>query len=63
MKINGLQYSTLAVFPAMMTVPDCIVVKSNKLGHGHGESKFYISSKRICMIFMAEKVLWQNVSC
>ena len=46
MKINGLQYSTLAVFPTMMTVPDCIVVKSNKLGHGHGESKFYISSKK-----------------
>lgn len=29
----------------MMTVPDCVVVGSNKLGHGHGEAKFYISSK------------------
>lgn len=29
----------------MMTVPDCIVTRTNKLGHGHGESKFYIASK------------------
>ncbi len=45
MKINGENYPTLAVFPTMMTVPDCVVVGSNKLGHGHGEAKFYISSK------------------
>ncbi len=45
MKVNGLKYPTLAVFPSMMTVPDCIVVQSNKLGSGHGEAKFYISSK------------------
>jgi len=29
----------------MMTVPDCVVVGSNKLGRGHGEAKFYIASK------------------
>ena len=45
MKINGEVLPTLSVFPNMMTVPDCIVVGSNKLGHGHGEAKFYISSK------------------
>lgn len=45
MKINGESLQTLAVFPSMMTVPDCVVVGSNKLGHGHGEAKFYISSK------------------
>lgn len=45
MKINGEIYPTISVFPTMMTVPDCIVVGSNKLGNGHGESKFYISSK------------------
>lgn len=33
------------VFPSMMTVPDCWVVQKNKLGEGHGEKKFYISSK------------------
>lgn len=46
MKINGENLSTLAVFPSMMTVPDCFVVGSNKLGHGHGEAKFYITSKK-----------------
>ncbi len=45
MKINGEELKTIAVFPKMMTVPDCIVVKSNKLGTGHGEAKFYVSSK------------------
>lgn len=45
MIINGELLPTLAVFPNMMTVPDCVVAGSNKLGHGHGEAKFYISSK------------------
>lgn len=45
MNINGEVYKTLSVFPTMMTVPDCIVTGSNKLGHGHGEAKLYISSK------------------
>ena len=45
MKINGENLPTLAVFHTMMTVPDCVVVGSNKLGQGHGEAKFYISSK------------------
>lgn len=45
MKINGETLPTIAVFPSMMTVPDCVVVGSNKLGRGHGEAKFYISSK------------------
>lgn len=45
MKINGETFNTLSVFPSMMTVPDCVVVASNKLGRGHGEAKFYIASK------------------
>ena len=45
MIINGESLQTLAVFKSMMTVPDCVVVSSNKLGHGHGEAKFYIASK------------------
>lgn len=45
MIINGENYPTLAVFPSMMTVADCVVVGSNKLGKGHGEAKFYIASK------------------
>ncbi len=45
MKINGEIFKTLCVFPTMMTVPDCVVVGSNKLGRGHGEAKFYVASK------------------
>jgi len=45
MNINGETLKTLAVFPSMMTVPDCVVTGSNKLGRGHGEAKFYIASK------------------
>lgn len=45
MNVNGEELNTLAVFPNMMTVPDCVVTTKNKLGHGHGEAKFYIASK------------------
>jgi len=51
MKINGEKLPTLSVFPSMMTVPDCVVVGSNKLGKGHGEAKFYISSKDALLKF------------
>lgn len=55
MKINGEVYPSLEVFPSMMTVPDCVVVGSNKLGHGHGEAKFYISSKQDMYDFYGNK--------
>lgn len=45
MIINGEKLPTIAVFPNMMTVPDCVVKAPNKIGRGHGEAKFYISSK------------------
>ncbi len=45
MIINGEKLPKIEVFPAMMTVPDCMVTGSNKLGHGHGEAKLYIASK------------------
>ena len=45
MNVDGKELKTLAVFPSMMTVPDCVVVGSNKLGKGHGEAKFYVASK------------------
>lgn len=45
MKVNGEDLKTLAVFPNMITVPDCMVVASNKLGGGHGEAKLYIATK------------------
>lgn len=45
MIINGEKLKTLSVFQTMMTVPDCIVAGTNKLGHGHGEAKLYVASK------------------
>lgn len=45
MIVNGERLNSLSVFPSMMTVPDCVVVGSNKLGSGHGEAKFYIGTK------------------
>lgn len=46
MKIDGKNLATLAVFHTMMTVPDCFVVRSNKIGSANGEAKFYIASKK-----------------
>ena len=54
MKINGEELKTLDVFPTMMTVPDCFVLGTNKLGHGHGEAKLYISSKEEMYGFYGE---------
>lgn len=45
MIVDGKIFKTLDVFKTMMTVPDCIVVQSNKIGKGHGEAKFYIAPK------------------
>lgn len=51
MNINGEHFSTIDVFKDFMTVPDCIVLNSNKLGSGHGEAKFYVSSKSEMYLF------------
>lgn len=45
MKIDGDSYKILDVYRNMITVPDCVVVGSNKIGDGHGEAKLYIGSK------------------
>lgn len=45
MIINGEKFKYVDTFGSYMTVPDCIVAAKNKLGDGHGEAKFYISSK------------------
>lgn len=45
MDILGQKFKIVDTFDVASTVPDCFVVYSNKLGKGHGEAKFYISSK------------------
>ena len=45
MKINGEKLEILGVFPNMITVPDSLVIGSNKIGEGNGEAKLYIANK------------------
>ena len=45
MEINGQKFNLIDTFDTPATIPDCIVVNKNKLGTGHGEAKFYITSK------------------
>lgn len=56
MIVNGEKLKTAAVFRTMMNVPDCFVINTNKLGHGHGESKLYIASRdEMCAFYGGEK--------
>lgn len=61
MRINGEELKTISVFPTMMTVPDCVVARSNKLGTGNGEAKFYVSSKESMYEFFGPEKF--NVKC
>lgn len=45
MKVDGIEFKSLGVFKNFMTVPDCVVVRSNKIGTGNGEAKLYVASK------------------
>lgn len=45
--INSNEYKILDTFDSVITIPDCFVVTSNKLGTGHGEAKLYIGAKNI----------------
>lgn len=45
MDINGELFRTQEAFRSFLTVPDCWVQNSNKIGSGNGEAKLYISSK------------------
>ncbi len=60
MKLEGKDLKTIAVFPTMMTVPDCVVARSNKIGSGNGEAKLYISSKEAMYEFYGEEGFTAN---
>lgn len=45
MIIDGQKFDVTEAFDTAQTVPDCFVLGGSKIGHGHGEAKFYISSK------------------
>lgn len=41
--INGVNYDIIDT-KEKMTIPDCFVINSNKVGAGHGEAKFYVGN-------------------
>ena len=43
LKINNQQYKIIDT-KEKMTVPDCFVLNSNKIGKGNGEAKFYVGN-------------------
>lgn len=46
MIIDGQKFDVTETFDTAQTVPDCFVLGDSKIGIGHGEAKFYISSKQ-----------------
>lgn len=46
MIIDGQKFDVTETFDTAQTVPDCFVLGGSKIGMGHGEAKFYISSKQ-----------------
>ena len=46
MIIDGQKFDVTETFDTAQTVPDCFVLGGSKIGIGHGEAKFYISSKQ-----------------
>ena len=55
MIINGERLNSLGAFKNFMTVPDCVVSRSNKIGKGNGEAKLYVSSKADMYEFYGNK--------
>ena len=45
MKISGQNFKIVDTYDSSITVPDCMVVPSNKIGKGNGEAKLYVGSK------------------
>lgn len=55
MIVNGERLNSLGAFKNFMTVPDCVVSRSNKIGKGNGEAKLYVSSKTEMYEFYGNK--------
>lgn len=54
MKIAG-QYTFSDVYDSIITIPDCFVLKKNKIGGGNGEAKLYFGSKLSMRNFFGEE--------
>ena len=51
MEIAGQKFKPIETFDRIITVPDCFVLRSNKLGKGNGEAKLYIASRDVMNSF------------
>lgn len=55
MKLDGVDYEVLGIYNQAVTVPDCFVTQTNKLGTGHGEAKLYLGSKEAVRGFFGKE--------
>lgn len=61
MKIDGIDFKIEDTFDSPITVPDCFVKASSKIGKGNGEAKLYIAPKDIMFPFFGGERF--NVKC
>lgn len=55
MKIAGKNFKVLDTFDSIVTIPDCFVVRKNKLGKGNGEAKLYFGTKTLMREFFGDR--------
>ena len=55
MEILGQNFKVEDIFDNSLTIPDCFVVNSNKLGKGNGEAKLYIAPKEKMNTFFGNR--------
>ncbi len=49
--ISDQKFTFVDIFKNIVTIPDCFVVNSNKIGKGHGEAKLYLGIKETMYSF------------
>ncbi len=54
MKIDGQKFNFVDTLNTSITVPDCFVKPSSKIGSGNGEAKLYIAPKNVMYPFFGE---------
>jgi len=62
-KIAGENFNLIETFDKFLTVPDCVVEKTNKIGTANGEAKFYIASKEDMRNFFSDGKEGFKVKC
>lgn len=55
MKIDGQKFNFVDTLNSSITVPDCFVKNSSKIGNGNGEAKLYIAPKAVMYPFFGDE--------